>query len=299
MLAAFITGISFGSALLSRYEGRIRNVFFFFGITQIVTAIIVAVVLPFYPYVVWIFEQWGKSVLKQSLAFYPYEAGKFLICFAVMLVPTIFIGMALPLLVKLVNDQMNTIGFRSGLVYSANTIGNVVGALLGGLFLLPLLGMERSLPGQRLQPLFWESPLCRLQKKKKEKQVDPFCVRFDCFSLCVLFAFRFLETGMVHTGSIPTLTEVHTLAEKRKLIDRYEVLHFKDDPAGHVLVARTKNLKPEASPYTLTGRPMHLLPVIFQLKSFSLIFHFCFIHPRKSPCGRSCERRYCRLRRIA
>ncbi|MCI0606091.1 fused MFS/spermidine synthase [bacterium] len=255
MLAAFITGISLGSALLSRYEARIKNVFFFFGSTQLATAGTVAALLPFYPFVVWVFEQWGSLFSTQPLAFYPYEAGKLLICYVVMLVPTIFIGMALPLLVKLVNDQLSTVGYRSGLVYSANTIGNVIGALLGGLLLLPMFGMQRLLAGTTVATAILGIYALHLAKEKESKTSF---IRLAS-SLVVALAVFFLLSGSWKREWFTQIPfrrddQAHNLAEKRRMIDQYEVLYFEDDPAGHLLVARTKYLKPEARTLYINGK---------------------------------------------
>ena len=58
-----------------------------------------------------------------------------------MLPSTIFLGMTLPLTGKIVSDKFNLLGKKIGLAFSINTAGNIAGALIAGLILLPLLGL--------------------------------------------------------------------------------------------------------------------------------------------------------------
>jgi spermidine synthase len=59
-----------------------------------------------------------------------------------MLLPTTFLGMTLPLASRIVTQTVTQMGRNVGLVFSLNTLGNVLGAVLAGMWLLPLLGMK-------------------------------------------------------------------------------------------------------------------------------------------------------------
>lgn len=58
--------------------------------------------------------------------------------------PALFMGLAFPLANASVQRVEEDVGHRAGTLYLANTFGNVVGSLLTGFFLLPLLGIQRS-----------------------------------------------------------------------------------------------------------------------------------------------------------
>jgi len=142
MLAAFITGISLGSALLSRFERRMRNPLAFFGWSQVVVGLLVILPLPLYSYVPGLFLQYANVFSTRELAFYLYELGKLVFCYLFMLPPTILIGMAIPLLVKGLTRDLIRLGNSTGRIYAWNTLGSVVGSLAAGLLLLPALGTE-------------------------------------------------------------------------------------------------------------------------------------------------------------
>jgi spermidine synthase len=58
----------------------------------------------------------------------------------VLLVPTFAMGMTLPLITSSLNRSPRRLGFTVGLLYALNTAGAMIGALLTGFVVLPLLG---------------------------------------------------------------------------------------------------------------------------------------------------------------
>lgn len=62
--------------------------------------------------------------------------------FLVFIVPTCAMGATLPLLVTELIEITDNVGFSTGTLYFINTLGAAVGALIGGLFLLSLYGLD-------------------------------------------------------------------------------------------------------------------------------------------------------------
>ncbi len=63
---------------------------------------------------------------------------------AVLLPPTLLMGMTLPLLARYLGDRRETLGVSVALLYGANTLGAALGALLAGYLLLPAFGVLKS-----------------------------------------------------------------------------------------------------------------------------------------------------------
>jgi len=145
MLAAFIAGIALGSALLARFDARLRNAFGALAATQAAAGLLVLAPLGLYPYGSWLLSNWGSLFSTEPAAFPLYEAGKLVVAFLVMLGPTLFIGMAVPLAVRAACGRLASVGRDTGRIYAFNTAGNVAGALLAGLVLLPAFGSEKLL----------------------------------------------------------------------------------------------------------------------------------------------------------
>jgi spermidine synthase len=142
MLAAFIAGIALGSYLISRRIFPRVDSYLLFGIAELGIGVSIIATLPLYERLPYIFLRLSSIVNRTPETFYLYESGKFLFCFLLMLIPTTFLGMTLPLASRIVTQTITQMGRKVGLVFSLNTLGNVLGAVLAGLWLLPLLGMK-------------------------------------------------------------------------------------------------------------------------------------------------------------
>ena len=61
-----------------------------------------------------------------------------------LIVPTILMGVTLPILAQFFEQRKAALGFSVGRLYAANTLGAGAGALLAGYLLLPLLGVRNT-----------------------------------------------------------------------------------------------------------------------------------------------------------
>jgi spermidine synthase len=68
-----------------------------------------------------------------------------LLSFVVMLVPTLFMGMAFPLASEARARLRSGFGRSVGDTLGLNTLGSITGSLAAGFFLIPLLGLQRSM----------------------------------------------------------------------------------------------------------------------------------------------------------
>ena len=79
--------------------------------------------------------------IGQSTAGAPYPL-VFILSFLVLLIPTLFMGMTLPLLTQSFVDRVETSGRVIGLLYGINTLGAAAGSLLAGYILIAHLGFH-------------------------------------------------------------------------------------------------------------------------------------------------------------
>jgi spermidine synthase/tetratricopeptide (TPR) repeat protein len=141
MLSVFLLGIFLGSLILIPLATRIHNVRTTLLILQAGTGLYVLGSL--YGLESILSAPWNSYNLSQPVsAFLRY----FKDCAGLMLIPTMFLGMCFPLLIKVISDARHqSIGKATGLVYSANTLGAIFGSLCAGFLLLPNLGSQASL----------------------------------------------------------------------------------------------------------------------------------------------------------
>ncbi|MHB8874974.1 MAG: spermine/spermidine synthase domain-containing protein [Myxococcaceae bacterium] len=141
ILTAFILGIGLGSFWLMTRRTE-RDTLRLFGWLQVCLVVAVCAALPLYvrlPHYFWV----AHHTLRRSVEAWPaYQALTFFFCCTVLVVPTFFMGASFPAAARVATARMSELGRQLGGVYLWNTVGTISGAALGGLVLLPLLGLE-------------------------------------------------------------------------------------------------------------------------------------------------------------
>ena len=145
MLIAFISGIALGSLIVSFVIKRIKNLVAFLAICQVGTAFSMILMLPLYERLPYFLTRLSAQITNRPENFSTFISLEFLMCFVIMVLPTIFSGMSLPVASRIANSDMRFLGKSIGGIFSINTIGSVVGALVTGLVLIPFIGIKSSL----------------------------------------------------------------------------------------------------------------------------------------------------------
>lgn len=142
MLTTLLSGLALGSIFAALLCDRVRNpmallggVFMLCGVGSVLMMSWLAGMPEYIPAVVrGAMTNWDRVIFRT-----------FLLCFAILIVPTFFLGMTFPLVVKSVSAGRPHIGRDIGRVYFANTIGGMLGAIAGGFLLIPLMGAHRGI----------------------------------------------------------------------------------------------------------------------------------------------------------
>ncbi|TAK66800.1 MAG: hypothetical protein EPO24_01140 [Bacteroidetes bacterium] len=145
MLVTFISGITIGSWLVSKRIDTLKNMFGFLAICQFGVVVSLLATLPLYGYLPYAF--WHTShILTRSGTTYPlFLAIQLLFTVAIMIVPTIFLGMSLPVASRIAANNLSFLGKSVGNIFSVNTLGTVVGSLGAGLMFIPLIGIRHTI----------------------------------------------------------------------------------------------------------------------------------------------------------
>jgi spermidine synthase len=129
VLICFLLGIGAGSMLAARKTPSRATFGIWFAALQAITIVSVALV--------W----WALPHLAQALKLATGAPHTQLVIVAVCLfVPTACSGASFPLLVRLVEGRARRTGRALGSLYATNTVGSILGALVGGFVILPVLG---------------------------------------------------------------------------------------------------------------------------------------------------------------
>ncbi|MEO7039001.1 MAG: fused MFS/spermidine synthase [Gemmatimonadaceae bacterium] len=144
MLSAFILGLALGARWVRSRADRFAKPVRALGIVQCAMGLAALATIPVYLAAF----GWAASfisALKLTDGGYDlFTFARYVACLLVMLPSTFCAGMTLPLITRMLLRRGD--GERAiGIVYASNTLGSIVGVILAGLVLLPLIGLKALL----------------------------------------------------------------------------------------------------------------------------------------------------------
>lgn len=139
IVSVFILGIALGSRWIAR-RGE-RNPLQTLGWLQLSLVVVIAGTVPLYQRLPFVFFQLTQ-LLRPDTAWSLYLFLTFVFCGALLIPPTFLMGASFPLAGRVLMQASDRVGRDVGRAYLFNTVGTIAGSLLGGLLLLPLLGLE-------------------------------------------------------------------------------------------------------------------------------------------------------------
>jgi predicted membrane-bound spermidine synthase len=144
-LAAFISGITLGAYIVARFPPREGAALRLFAACEACAGACIAAAAPFYAHLPRLFLLLSRMLSRRPEAFILHEGAKLVLCLLVMLPPTVFLGMTLPLGGIVVARRRALFGRKVGAAFAFNAAGNILGAAAAGLLLIPLAGMQSAL----------------------------------------------------------------------------------------------------------------------------------------------------------
>ena len=141
MLTVFLLGIFLGSYFCAKSVDKFRQPYLVFGLFQIMVAAgcLGSLVLCRY------LPNWNLqlSELLPNPVFSVWI--RFILAETTLLPLTLFLGALFPIVIKCTASDIDHIASSVGTVYSANTMGAIVGSVLAGFVLIPQFGVEKTI----------------------------------------------------------------------------------------------------------------------------------------------------------
>ena len=139
ILVAYMLGLGLGGLWGARLASRPHRGWFTYGLLEIGVGVYAL-------FVPWLFERapWVQEVLFAQWDFWLATLGRFALAVTGLLLPTVFMGATLPVLVSAVIEARPQLGRGVGLLYGINTFGAVAGVLGATYLLFPALGLWRT-----------------------------------------------------------------------------------------------------------------------------------------------------------
>jgi spermidine synthase len=140
--ATFITGLTIGGYLISRFIDRIKNPLGLFAIIEVLIGLSALLLLRVFTSMPFLFQNalaglkeiWGRSV-----------GAEFIFAFLAMIVPATLMGAVFPLVSRICATDMRKVGEKIGTVGFFDTIGSVMGPFAAGFIFIYFIGMQRSI----------------------------------------------------------------------------------------------------------------------------------------------------------
>jgi spermidine synthase len=142
MLSAFLFGLALGSMIVARWVGSTKRLFITFGIIEVFIGFFALLSIP-------VFGNLGVSVGGASSYTetnqWLWVLTRFGRSFLMMLIPTVLMGMTIPIATSIYTKGKTGVGSAVGRVFAINTMGGVLGSIMAGFLLIPLIGISGSI----------------------------------------------------------------------------------------------------------------------------------------------------------
>ncbi len=141
VLAVFMAGLAIGSYLADRVSDRVERPVGVFALVELLIAVTALIT----PYALQGVEHLYVAIapaLHDSALLKTLTRG--LLSAVALIVPAILMGSTYPLLLRAASRTSTGLSTSAALLYGINTAGAIAGTLLGSLWLVPALGMQRS-----------------------------------------------------------------------------------------------------------------------------------------------------------
>jgi len=142
IVTAFICGLALGSLIIAKFIDRRKDLLGWLALVQGaigISALLIVPLLGRLPVFV------AQSLFTSSHSFNFIHFAEFGVIFGLILIPTLLMGAAVPMAVKICTPDARRVARFFGNVYAVNTLGAIIGSITAGFFLIPWLGTQNSI----------------------------------------------------------------------------------------------------------------------------------------------------------
>lgn len=141
MLATFLVGIGAGSIFFAPFIDRRKRPLLWFAGLEAVIGVTAMLSIFLYRELPFIFLYIKETF---SARFWLFSFVQFILCAAIMIIPTFCMGAIFPLVGRIYSRGVSTVGKHIGDIYFFNTAGSIVGSFVGGFVLIPIIGVQKG-----------------------------------------------------------------------------------------------------------------------------------------------------------
>lgn len=139
MLTAFMAGFALGSYLFRHRADKTKNPLRLFYMLEFGIGLYGLMIIPLFAYLPFLYLSFYK------ISPFLFKLLQFALAFSILIIPTTLMGATWPVVNKAYTYEIERLGKRVGSLFSVNSLGNVLGSLAAGFFLIPILGVRGTL----------------------------------------------------------------------------------------------------------------------------------------------------------
>ncbi|MDH3400930.1 MAG: fused MFS/spermidine synthase [Chromatiales bacterium] len=268
-LASFLCGIGLGSLLYARHlavapvraaPSMLRNHMVQAALLAVLTSLTLLLGLPLIGKLPGWFFAGYLAGLKDH--FQLFQLFIFTLSFSVMILPTLLMGALFPLVTVIWTPGIERAGRGVGSAYAINTGGTILGALLGGLLILPWLGIHDSL---KLAAALYFLVALGFWMFSSAGAGRSYRYAVAAMAACALLAAAWLvpawdklmmTSGVFHQPEgIERAMQQQPGAGLDQVIDDYELLYYEEGPDATVAVRRMRGSADNQRTLVINGKP--------------------------------------------
>lgn len=238
MLSTFLSGIFLGSFFCAKVVDKFKQPFLAFGVFQIfvatgcLTSLLLCQFLP----------MWNLRLNDLfPNALFPIFI-RFILAETALLPLTLFLGALFPIVIKCTASDIEHIASSVGTVYSANTLGAIVGSVMAGFVLIPQFGVEKTIIIATGVNMMVGAVMIFLQTEAKTSQK----IGYAAMGAIIFVAFLFnpittdKRTLLFSQSARRALRDGYDVfsanAPWRQTTERTKLVYYKDGPCSNVAV---------------------------------------------------------------
>ncbi len=143
LLTVFLLGMALGSWFFGKYLDKLKDPMWLFGLAEVGIGLLglisIGVLARSVDMAMAIRVMFGEMTLTTDAIV------MFIVMAMTFCLPTVLMGLAYPLICRVTTKDMGVLGENMGGVYAVGTVGGIVGALVSGFVLIPMLGLQKSI----------------------------------------------------------------------------------------------------------------------------------------------------------
>jgi spermidine synthase len=241
IISVFVLAIAIGSYAIGRLKHLRRNLLFFNQVFIALLLLLLYFSLDTWPYWAHLIRISNQSNIA---GFWAYYANVFIALTIVLILPVSLMGATVPITFHEIKRDLANVGRNSGFLFSWNTVGNLIGSLLGGIIFFYLF----NLPGIFALSIFMSALSACLVAYKLSKKYLISGIAVAATALLFVVTIPFYDIRHFMTGTFraryPTSYSMSGPHEFFKRVIGSRILKFyKDGVSASVAVIENPEMK--------------------------------------------------------